>query len=439
MSQKTKKVFVSGMHCKSCEILIEDQLKNIHNVTSVKANQRTGEVALSYHGKEPSNEQISNEIINAGYQMGKDSKLPLLSIDYRDYRDLLIAVTILAVLILIVSQLGIDKLDFGNGNTGLFTALLVGLVAGVSTCMALVGGLVLGLSARYSESHPEATISQKFVPHFYFNLGRIVGFGLLGGLVGLMGTAFRMSGNTLGVLTALVGGVMIFLGLKLIEIFPALRNKNISLPASVAKFLGINSHDKKYSIRNSITLGALTFFLPCGFTQAMQLYAVSTGNFMAGAMVMMLFALGTSPGLLSVGGLASVFKGRTARIFFMTSGLLVIILGVYNITNASHLISFKSTGNKQIEYKGEAQIIRMTQDGGGYTPNVLTVKVGQPVKWIINSTNPFTCASSLMMRDYGINVGLKKGENIIEFTPTKTGEIKFSCTMGMYTGKFIVK
>jgi len=179
--------------------------------------------------------------------------------------------------------------------------------------------------------------------------------------------------------------------------------------------------------------------LPCGFTQAMQLYAVSTGNFMAGAMVMMLFALGTSPGLLSVGGLASVFKGRTARIFFMTSGLLVIILGVYNITNASHLISFKSTGNKQIEYKGEAQIIRMTQDGGGYTPNVLTVKVGQPVKWIINSTNPFTCASSLMMRDYGINVGLKKGENIIEFTPTKTGEIKFSCTMGMYTGKFIVK
>jgi plastocyanin domain-containing protein len=80
----------------------------------------------------------------------------------------------------------------------------------------------------------------------------------------------------------------------------------------------------------------------------------------------------------------------------------------------------------------------MTQNTNGYSPNVFTVKVNQPVKWIINSTNPFTCASSIMMRDYRINRGLKKGENIIEFTPTKTGEIRFSCTMGMYTGKFIV-
>ncbi|MDO8668993.1 MAG: sulfite exporter TauE/SafE family protein [Candidatus Buchananbacteria bacterium] len=438
MSHKTKKIFISGMHCKSCEILVEDHLKKINNITSVKSNHRTGQVEIFYHGHEPSNGVIEKEVISAGYQMGQKGSLPLLSSDYRDYRDLLIAAAILALIILVASQSGIASLDFSAGKTGLLAALIVGLVAGVSTCMALVGGLVLGLASRYAEIHPEASIKQKFIPHFYFNLGRIIGFGILGGVIGLLGTAFRMSSNVLGLLTIIVGGVMIFLGLKLIEIFPALRNQTISLPTSIAKFLGINRHEKKYSTRNALTAGALTFFLPCGFTQAMQLYAVSTGSFITGGLVMMLFALGTAPGLLGVGGLASIFKGRAARLFFMTAGLMVIVLGVYNITNASQLISFKSVDNKQIKNVGEPQIVRMTQSTNGYSPNVFTVKKGQPVKWIITSTNPFTCAASIMMREYGINRGLKKGENIIEFTPTKTGEIRFSCTMGMYTGKFIV-
>lgn len=438
MSQKTKKIFISGMHCQSCEILVEDQLKKIHNITTVKANHRTGQVALSYHGPEPANEIIAAEIKKAGYQMGQDGLLPWLSVDYRDYRDLLIAAGILSLAIFVAKVSGVFNLDISAGKTGLLAALIVGLVAGISTCMALVGGLVLGLAARYSELHPEASVRQKFIPHFYFNFGRIIGFGVLGGLIGLMGTAFRMSGNTLGILTIIVGGVMIFLGLKLIEIFPALRNQTISLPSSLAKILGANRHDKKYSVRNALTMGAMTFFLPCGFTQAMQIYAVSTGSFVQGGLVMMLFALGTAPGLLGIGGLASAVKGKTARLFFMTAGLLVIILGIYNITNASQLISFKSVENKQIKNVGAPQIVRMTQNTNGYSPNVFTVKVNQPVKWIITSTNPFTCASSIMMRAYGISRGLKKGENIIEFTPTKTGEIRFSCTMGMYTGKFIV-
>jgi len=439
MSEKTKNFFISGMHCKSCEILIEDQLKTISNVSRVKANQRTGEVILTYNGSEPPNNKIIEEVKNAGYQMGQTGKLPWLSVDYRDYRDLLIAVVVLVLVVLIAVGFGIFNFNLDTTKTGLWTALLVGLVAGVSTCMALIGGLVLGLSARYVEAHPEASIWQKFMPNVYFNLGRIIGFGILGSLIGLIGTAFKMSANGLGILTIIVGGVMIFLGLKLIEIFPALRNKTISLPASLAKFIGLNRHDKKYSIRNSITLGALTFFLPCGFTQAMQLYAVSSGSFVTGGLVMMLFALGTTPGLLGVGALTAIFKGKAARIFFMTAGLIVIILGVYNITNASQLISFKSIDNQAVKGVGKVQIIRMTQDTHGYSPNILTVKVNQPVRWVITSTNPFTCASSLMMREYGINVGLKKGENIIEFTPTKTGEIRFSCTMGMYTGKFIVK
>ena len=80
----------------------------------------------------------------------------------------------------------------------------------------------------------------------------------------------------------------------------------------------------------------------------------------------------------------------------------------------------------------------MTQDVDGYSPDVLTVKKGIPVKWVINSKSSFSCASYIVMRKFKIGKPLNKGESIFRFTPTETGTIPFSCSMGMYTGKFIV-
>ena len=187
-------------------------------------------------------------------------------------------------------------------------------------------------------------------------------------------------------------------------------------------------------------MGGLTFFLPCGFTQAMQLYAVSTGSFWQGMLIMGLFALGTAPGLLGIGGLTSVVKGRKARIFFMMAGLAVLFFGWYNITNGSRLVNGGTViaPMSDVSNQSSFQIVRMTQNAGGYKPNVLTVEKGRPVKWIINSTSSFSCASSIVMPKYGISRSLSAGENVITFTPTQAGEIPFSCSMGMYRGKFIV-
>ena len=243
-------------------------------------------------------------------------------------------------------------------------------------------------------------------------------------------------------MTMFVGAVMIFLGLKLIEIFPILKDKSITLPKSISKLLGIHRDDREYSHKGAFWAGALTFFLPCGFTQAMQLYAVSTGSFLSGALIMSLFALGTAPGLLGIAGLTSVLNGKKAKLFFMTAGLAVIFLGWFNVSNASNIIHFhlQTPGNAagNAVTNNQAQEVRMNQDASGYKPNYFTVKKGQLVRWIINSTNPYTCASSLVVPSYGISRSLTKGENVIEFTPTQAGEIPFSCSMGMYRGKFVV-
>ncbi len=428
------------MHCASCEILIGEQLKKISGVTNVRVSQKNAQADIQYCGNPPDDAAIARAVQAAGYEVGAQKPLSWLSREKNDYSDLAKAAIILALLYYIARSLGVFDIAINTERTGLAIALLVGIVAGVSTCMALIGGLVLSLSARHAELHPEATPRQKFRPHLYFNLGRIAGYAILGGVIGMLGKAFQPSAGLLGLMTVVVGGVMVFFGLKLIEIFPVLRNKTITLPSGIARFFGLHKEIKEYSHRSAMVTGALTFFLPCGFTQAMQLYAVSTGSFTQGMLIMGLFALGTAPGLLGIGGLTSVVKGRKARLFFMGAGLAVILLGWFNIANGSQLIAGKNNAqNETVTTSTDGvQEVRMTQNASGYSPNVLRVQKGRPVKWIINSTSSFTCASSIVMPQYGISKTLAKGENIITFTPTKTGDIPFSCSMGMFRGKFIV-
>lgn len=430
---------IKGMHCRSCEIIIEKNLKNISGVNKAEVSHKLGTANIYFDKALPASEAIKQAVKEAGYDIGRPEPLAWLSRDKNDYLNLLKGAAILAILYFVAKGLGLFTIGVNTESASLLVVLLVGLVAGISTCMALVGGLVLGLSARHAELHPEISAKQKFAPHLYFNLGRILGFALLGGLIGLIGSAVTPSSGTLGFMTVFIGGVMIFLGLKLVEIFPALKNKSLALPKGISRFFGLSQEQKEYSHKGSFVTGALTFFLPCGFTQAMQLYAVSSGSFSRGAMIMALFALGTAPGLLGIGGLASIFKGQKARVFFATTGLAVILLGWFNIANGSQLLRLgKAANGSSANDSSEVQEVRMTQGSSGYSPNQFTVVKGKKVKWIINSTNQFSCASSIVMPKYRISKYLKKGENIIEFTPTEVGQIQFSCSMGMYRGVFNV-
>lgn len=429
---------IQGMHCKSCEILIEQNLKKVEGVKKVEVSHTTGQAQVYFDNNQPDQSRLEQMVVESGYKIGKKEKNGWLSKDASDYQNLFYGAVVLLVAYYIARGFGLFNVNVNTENNGLGVVFLVGLVAGVSTCMAMVGGLVLGLSARHAELHPEETTRQKFRPHLYFNLGRIGGFAILGGIIGLLGSAFKISATFLGILTFVVSFVMIFLGLKLINIFPFLQDKNITLPKSVAKFFGLEKENREYSHRGAMISGMATFFLPCGFTQAMQLYAVSSGSFFQGAAIMGLFALGTAPGLLGIGGLSSIFKGKKARIFFAAAGIAVILFGWFNIGNASRLFGGGFSANPTPAVTSDAQVVNMTQDFDGYSPNIFTVQKDHPVKWVITSKTTLSCASYIVMPKYNISQPLQKGENIITFTPTETGEIPFSCSMGMYTGKFIV-
>jgi len=444
---------IKGMHCRSCELLIEEKLKDIPHIKSVDVNYKTGEAVIYHENNAPDMNLVTKALSEAGYEIGRSDKLPLLSRDKKEYASLGIAFLFLMMVYLVFKGLGLTSLnlmpDLSSPSWGLI--IVVGLVAGFSTCMALVGGLSLGLSTKFAESHPAATPAEKFRPHLFFIAGRILSYALLGGLLGLLGTVFQFSPLANSILTILVGIVMLLMGLQLINVFPRLNKFKFSLPKGVSKALGFSQKNKEYSHKNAAFLGALTFFLPCGFTQAMQLYAVSTGSVWLGAMVMGLFALGTAPGLLSIGGLTSLVRGKFKERFFKVAGLAVIFFALFNLNNGYTLANLsvggfgsnsstptKIVNDPNVTLENGVQIVHMTESSTGYSPNKFSIKKGVPVKWIIDAQDPFSCASSIVVSKLGINKSLVAGENIIEFTPEETGKLPFSCSMGMYTGAFNV-
>lgn len=450
-------VSISGMHCRSCEMLVEEKLTEIPEVTKAEVKYKRGTADIHYDSRRPNDGDIEAAIREAGYSIGTEGKKPILSRNSADYKDLGIALLLVLMLSVLLSKFELRNLSFVPSSSGSATPaviFLVGLTAGLSTCMALVGGLVLGISARHAEKHPEATVLQKFRPHLFFNFGRIVSYAVLGGMLGVLGSIFSLAGAPLGILTIIIGLVMFLLGLKLVGIFPRLEATNVTLPKSVSRIFGVKHGNREYSHRNAALLGAFTFFLPCGFTQAMQLLAIGSGSFVGGAFIMGLFALGTTPGLLGIGGLASAVKGIFAQRFFKFAGVVVILFAIFNISNGLTVIGWRSANvptsslETTIDTKGSpqanvretgVQIVRMTQDGSGYHPRTFSVEKGRPVRLIVTSSNPYSCASSMIIPKMSVQKNLTSGENIIEFTPTESGTIPFSCSMGMYSGSIIVR
>jgi len=437
------------MTCRSCELLLEESLGAVPGVKHVRV-QRSRSCATIEIGDQSVNElALERAVEEAGYSIGHEH-VPWFSRNIGPYFNVVLGIAIIGIIAMGVAISGVALPSFGASSSSLTfsVALLVGLTAGFSTCMALIGGLVLGVSARFSQDNTHLTRWQKFVPHLAFNLGRIVGFAALGGLLGSLGSVLQLSDRVVASLTLVVGFVMVLIGIKITEVSPRLARYTPTLP----RFLQWKRGDSLRSsppVVGAVTSGALTFFLPCGFTLAMQLAAMNSGSFGAGAVIMAAFAIGTAPGLLGIGGLTSVVHGRFAKVFFATAGVLVIGLGGFNL-RTGYAALFPPTATAGVVVQGGetpptqpgttnpptagAETITMTQDGSGYSPNTLTVHAGSHVRWVINSTNAYTCASSIRVPSLGISKQLAAGENVIEFIPQREGEIPFSCSMGMYNG-----
>jgi sulfite exporter TauE/SafE len=207
-----------------------------------------------------------------------------------------------------------------NGQTTPATAFIIGLIASVSSCLAIVGGLVLSLSAKILQDNESDTKT-----FLLFHGGRLFGFAILGGILGAIGNVIGINFTFTALLGILASLVMLFLGFNLVGLF---KKNKFTLHPGIFNFFRKIEH----KTLTPLLIGFGTFFLPCGFTQSMQVVALSSGSFFSGLLIMFAFALGTLPmlSLLSFGS-ASFTHSKYAPLFFKSAGVVVIGLGIFTL------------------------------------------------------------------------------------------------------------
>ncbi len=88
---------------------------------------------------------------------------------------------------------------------------------------------------------------------------------------------------------------------------------------------------------------------------------------------------------------------------------------------------------------GGAQEVAVTVRGG-YTPDIIMVKAGQPVRLHFTRQESSACSETVLFPDFDKSAQLPEGQDtVVEFTPEKPGEYGFQCRMGMLRGKLIVE
>lgn len=464
-------VRICGMHCASCEILLERKLLALDGMKHVSVNHKTGVTKLIADGSSPpSYEEVESVVKSAGYRLSAADSISLEEAKEHTHKCASecdeepnkkwfeIGGALLIIFAAFKFLSAFDLVSLAPATTGVLSfggIFVIGLVAGMSSCLAVTGGLLLAAAAKYNEVNQSQTSSEKFRPLLRFNIGRLISYFVLGGVVGLIGKSITLTPKMTGYLNIFIALVMLSIALSILKILPK-HAFGFKTPKALSHWI----HDlaaNKHPLAPS-ALGAMTFFLPCGFTQSLQLVALASGNFWAGAMTMGIFALGTLPALLSISAISSAASGAFSRIFLRFSGALVLVLSFFNLNSALALTGFDVSGILNVialqptrdegvspndgaampSIVNNMQEVFMKVEPRGYQPNVITVKAGIPVRWTVDGTNARGCNNSLVVPSLGISRILQSGQNIIEFTPKNPGRILFSCSMGMYRGYFNV-
>ncbi len=464
----SRTLHIHGMTCRSCALLVQETLLALPGVYEVQANVSKHLLTLRTETPDrPTLEELNDALSDTHFSVSLEApaaskKQPKHSTANSSTANSLehslsamphwleIVYATLAVVLgwFILKQLGFAAPSpTSGGAVALGAVFVMGLVAACSSCLALVGGLLLSVSAKWTSLHPHASGWEKFKPMLAFNAGRLAGYFFLGGIVGLIGKAIGLSTGLTGMFTLIAAVTMIVIGLNILHVLP---KRYCSIPLPKAMWDRIATLSKTKSTSGAIVLGALTFFLPCGFTQSTQLLALSSGSFTKGALIMLAFALGTLPTLLGISALSSYLHGKAARFFLIFSGVAILVLGFQNLQSGLVLTGWHipSFGNRAVvendPYVSIApdgrQVITLYVADEGYTPNSFTISPGRETWVYAIAQKPLTnCATFIQAPAFQIASQVNVGGNWLGPIENPTQDFLITCSMGMLKADVHVK
>jgi uncharacterized protein len=435
-----KMYYIQGMHCPGCETFIERSIRDIKGIHAVKVSLANSSIVIEAESQQaiPSLSKLNLLFKKNGYsftehQQKKQSQLKRMIA--------VIGVFLLIIfLFFLLERSQLLSFLYVDTNSQLIAFFLFGIAAGFSSCAALVGSLLLSAQESWvnlQASHKEG----RSLPFLLFNGARIVSFAVLGGLLGMLGGVVQFSLEATALLTILISIFIFIIGMQMLGV--------TFFQKIPINFTGqwINRVTDKPRLQNKIMpilFGAVTFFVPCGFTLIAQSQALRSGNFLDAMTILLAFALGTLPVLLviSLSSLKFITDPRFSNSFRLLSGLLIVFFAVYTI-NAQIQVLNPSTlwrnqtpnlmaANEILDGDDQTQLMQMEARGFEYYPEVITIKAHLPTRFEINSNGSLGCANAVYARGlYPDVILLNPGINVVEFTAPDPGTYQISCSMWM--------
>lgn len=439
---------VEGMTCTGCENKIESKLKKTDGLIISRASYNNGTVKITYDRNVISLKNIKKIIDQLGYRVIESKDLKNSSKD--DTLDKILDVATIALVMYFIYhfalRFGLLNIfnNFPQAEVGMSFGLL--FVVGVFTsihCVAMCGGINLSQTVSTQKTDNAKITRKSLKPSFLYNSGRVVSYTLVGAFVGAVGSVVSFSGYAKGIVAILAGGFMIIMGINMLNIFPSLKKLNPRLPRFIVNFM---NHEKIKS-NSQFYVGLLNGLMPCGPLQAMQLYALSTGDPIKGALSMFFFGLGTTPLMFGLGTISSILSKKFTNKMLQVSAVLVVVLGFFMFQTGLGVsgieipvISGSSQTADNVASIDADGIQRVTSNITSNSYESISIQAGVKTQWTIHvdQGDLSGCNNRILIRSFGAEIPLQVGDNIIEFTPTEKGTFTFTCWMGMIRSRIII-
>ena len=443
MAIQKKKIRTKGMTCTSCESIISKQLLKIPGVKTVNSNYTTEITEVEYDDNLIEMCCVKEAIEEKGYKCEdyiekEKSKKNLFGWIFG-------GIGFLLVVYFAWTIYGSFELPQISQNMGYGLLFIVGLLTGFH-CIGMCGGFVISYTTKgLKEGKKPHNL------HLAYGIGKTLSYTFIGAGFGFVGSIIAFTPQMRGIAGILAGLFLVLFGLKMLNIIPGLRKLTFRTPKFLNKF--ISTERKKHS--NPLIIGLLNgLMIACGPLQAIYIMAAGTGSAVEGAKLLFVFGIGTLPVMLGFGYLTSFIGKKATHKILKFSGVVVMALGLimvnrglaltgegYDLNTLTSNIGVLAQNDipNNVVLKDGFQEIQMDVNRYGWSPDKFVLQKNVPVKWIIDGKELNGCNNAINVPKLGLNFDIKQGKQVIEFTPTESGTISWSCWMGMIPGVFVVQ
>jgi|APLak6261665767_1056052.scaffolds.fasta_scaffold00097_6 sulfite exporter TauE/SafE/copper chaperone CopZ len=322
MPQYTLSFPINGMHCASCEAIINISVKELPGVLSVSADRIANKVQVSFDDTQITASTILAAIESKGYYYAQPVEPQTI------WRARLKQIGIFVFLLLLVGGIALwgkslmpGLMKQFNANLGYGVIFTVGFITGFH-CIGMCGGFVV----NYTQGLKSQSRRSMVFAHLSYALGKNISYTSLGAAFGALGAVVTITPHMRGIAAIIAGVFLLLFGLGMLNIIPKFRLPSLRLKsATVTQKIYQDLRPR----RNPLIVGLLSgFLLGCGPLQAMYIMALGTANPLEGALLLLCFGTGTLFPLLTFGLFASALSAKMQSQLRAVSAILVIFMGL---------------------------------------------------------------------------------------------------------------